>query len=266
LEVPDGRAFVALDPRDGKVLAIGSAPTFDPAERARPIATQAEYERRFGEEPGPRFSTARSAAATPSARSSSRSPPWRRWMPAWPRRHPVNDPGFLKVGEQTFTNAGRQANGTVLRRALQVSSDVDFYTLGRDANPVEGQGNPELGPEAGLRPAHGDRPARRGAGHDSRPRLEGTPEPAADRLGEEERQELPARLLYSDKRPCWSAISIQLSVGQGNVEAPPGRSSWLAYAALANGGLGGRGRTGRRRGDGHRPPGRVDRKHAGRGS
>ena len=45
-------AFVALDPRDGRVLALGSAPTYDPSVRARPIPTQADYERLFGEAAG----------------------------------------------------------------------------------------------------------------------------------------------------------------------------------------------------------------------
>ena len=38
----DAGAFVALDPRNGQVLAIGSSPTFDPNKFAKPL-TKSEY-------------------------------------------------------------------------------------------------------------------------------------------------------------------------------------------------------------------------------
>jgi penicillin-binding protein 2 len=230
-------AFVALDPRDGKVLAIGSAPTFDPAERARPIATQAEYERRFGEAAGaPLFNRAiggsypvgsvfKPVTALAALDAGLATPDT-----------PVNDPGFLKVGEQTFTNAGRQANGTVsLRRALQVSSDVYFYTLGRDANPVEGQVIQSWARKLGF-----DRPT----GIDLPGEAPGTIPDRAWRARQNQRQidwekkngkSCPPDCLYSDKR-LWSVgDNIQLSVGQGDVQASPLQVA-VAYAALANGG------------------------------
>lgn len=230
-------AFVAMDPRDGKVLAIGSAPTFDPAERAKPIATQAEYERRFGEAAGaPLFNRAiggsypvgsifKPITALAALEAGLVTPDT-----------PVNDPGFLKVGSQTFTNAGKQANGTVsLRRAMQVSSDVYFYLLGRDANPLAGQVIQSWARRMGL-----DRPT----GIDLPGEAPGTIPDRQWRARQNQKQidwekrnnkQCPPDCLYSDKRPWSVGDNIQLSVGQGDVQASPLQMA-VAYSALANGG------------------------------
>ena len=44
-------AFVALDPRNGQVLALGSAPSFDPSVLATPISKR-RYDAIFGEAAG----------------------------------------------------------------------------------------------------------------------------------------------------------------------------------------------------------------------
>ena len=230
-------AFVALDPRDGKVLAIGSAPTFNPAERAKPIATQAEYERRFGEAAGaPLFNRAiggsyptgsifkpiTALAALESGLITAETP--------------INDPGYLKVGEQTFTNAGKQANGTIsLRRALQVSSDVFFYSLGRDANPLEGQVIQSWARRLGLDSRTGiDLP---GEAPGTIPDRQWRARQNQREIAWEKRtgKRCPPDCLYSDKRPWSVGDNIQLSVGQGDVQASPLQMA-VAYAALANGG------------------------------
>ena len=105
--------------------------------------------------PARRSSTARSRAPTRPARPSRRSPRSRRFeRGVITADTPIDDPGFLKVGPQTFKNAGGAVNGTLsLRRALQVSSDVFFYTLGRDINGLQGQVIQTLGAQARLRQA-----------------------------------------------------------------------------------------------------------------
>ncbi len=133
-------AAVAIDPRNGQVLAMSSYPTFNPAELARPI-TQQRYDSIFGPGTGaPQFnraigggyptgSTFKAITALAALERGVITPDT-----------PINDPGFLKVGPQTFKNAGDAVNGTLsLRRAIQVSSDVFFYTLGRDMNGLKGQ-------------------------------------------------------------------------------------------------------------------------------
>ena len=81
--------------------------------------------------------------------------------------------GFLKISPtQTLHNARGAVNGTIsLRRALQVSSDVFFFTLGRDANGLKGQAIQSWARKLGLGHRTGHRPARRDPGHDPRPRL-----------------------------------------------------------------------------------------------
>ncbi|MBJ7343013.1 MAG: hypothetical protein JHC46_05445 [Solirubrobacteraceae bacterium] len=230
-------AFVALDPRDGRVLALGSAPTYDPSVRAKPIPTQADYERLFGEAAGaPLFNRAISggyptgsifkpitalAALDGGVITADRS---------------INDPGVLTVGSQKFYNAGRQANGPVsLVRALQVSSDVYFYTLGRDANPMKGQIIQSWARKLGLDKATGiDLP---GEVSGTIPDRQWRAQQNAKEIEWEKKsgKKCPPDCLYSDKRPWSVGDNIQLSVGQGDVQASPLQMA-VAYSAIANGG------------------------------
>ncbi len=230
-------AFVALDPRDGSVLALGSVPTYDPSVRAKPIATQADYERLFGEAAGaPLFNRAISGgyptgsifkpitalAALDSGLINVDTS--------------VNDPGVLTVGKQKFYNAGRQANGPVsLARALQVSSDVYFYTLGRDANPIKGQIIQSWARKLGLDNATGiDLP---GEVPGTIPDRQWRAQQNAKEIAREKKsgKKCPPDCLYSDKRPWSVGDNIQLSVGQGDVQASPLQMA-VAYSAIANGG------------------------------
>ena len=69
-----GGAFVAMDPRNGEVLALGSTPTFDPNVFAKPL-TESVFKAQLRRTNGrARCSTGRSTAAIRPARRSSRSP------------------------------------------------------------------------------------------------------------------------------------------------------------------------------------------------
>ena len=177
-------AFVAIDPRNGQILRDGLATRrFKPSILAKPISQQ-RYDSLFGR-------AGRLAAVQPRDRGG---------YPTGSTFKPITALAALEAGlitpghadqrsglpqdrpAQTFHNAGDAVNGTIgLRRALQVSSDVFFYTLGRDANGLKGQVDPELGARARPRPPHGHRPARRDPGHDARPRLARTREQAPRR-------------------------------------------------------------------------------------
>jgi penicillin-binding protein 2 len=233
-------AFVALDPRDGQVLAMGSAPTYDPALLSRPI-TQRRLNQLFGPAAGsPRYnraigglyptgSTFKPITALAALDKGIITP-----------TTPISDPGCIKIGaaEQEFCNAGKVVNGTVaLPRALQVSSDVFFYTLGRDLNPLEGQPLQRWAHRLGL---------GRGTGIDLPSEVPGlVPDREwRARVGERERRCRKRRGIpqtavvgcgISDMRPWTVGDNVNLSVGQGDLQATPLQMA-VAYAAIANGG------------------------------
>ncbi len=226
-------AVVALDPRNGQVLAMSSYPTFDPAELARPI-TQSRYDSIFGNGTGaPQFNRAIGGAYPTGSTFKAITA-----MAALERGvitpdTPINDSGVLKVGAQEFKNAGDAVNGTIsLRRALQVSSDVFFYTLGRDTNNLQGQAIQTWARKLGLgRPTGIDIPGE----------TEGTiPDRAwrakvrKDEIACEKKRKVSSCGI-SDKRPWSLGDNINLSVGQGDLQASPLQLA-VAYSAIANNG------------------------------
>ncbi|MFN8037203.1 MAG: penicillin-binding protein 2 [Acidimicrobiia bacterium] len=126
-------AAVVIDARDGSVVAMASNPTFDPAAFVNGISTdewkflndknnhfplanrvsQGQYA------PGSTFKLVTALAAMKDGLVSSGTS--------------ITDKGSLTYAGQTFRNAGNEVNGRVnLPRAITVSSDVYFYSIGRD--------------------------------------------------------------------------------------------------------------------------------------
>jgi len=233
-------AFVALDPRNGEVLAMGSNPSYDPAVLSRPI-TQKRLEQLFGPNAGsPRFnraigglyptgSTFKPITAFAALSQGIITP-----------STPINDPGCIEIGaaKQSFCNAGKEVNGTLsLPRAIQVSSDVFFYTLGRDLNPLDGQPLQRMAHRLGLGETTGIDLPGEGPGlvPDRRWR---------DEVGERERRcrerrHIPLTALVgcgiSDMRPWTVGDNVNLAVGQGDLQASPLQMA-VAYGAIENGG------------------------------
>lgn len=227
-------AYVAMDPRDGRVLALGSAPSFDPGVFAKPISER-KYEEIFGKDAAypqldraiqsayPTGSTFKVVTALAALEDGVVTP-----------ATTVNDEGSIKIGNLVFHNAGNEPNGVVnLRSALKVSSDVYFYRLGARMNTTDTDGGPlqnwsrQLGfgrptgidlpgEVAGTVPTPGWRDARK--------RLER--ECAAKRRH-------PCGL--SDGRPWSVGDGVNLSVGQGDFLATPVQLA-VAYSAIATGG------------------------------
>ena len=164
-------AFVAMDPRNGEVLAMGSYPSFDPNVFAKPL-TQAKFDAIRDAKGSPLYnraisglyptgSTFKPMTALAALNSGVITPDT-----------PVSDTGCIQVGEIELCNANKTPYGTVsLVRALQVSSDVFFYKLGMDTNPLPGQVIQTMGPKARAGPPDGHRHPGRGQGPDPRPRL-----------------------------------------------------------------------------------------------
>lgn len=138
-----GRAgsVVALDPRDGAVLALASYPTFDPSEFVNGIST-ARYEELTGGDPADNAfinraigglyapgSTFKLVTATAALRTGLLDEPPEGLGQTY------GDNGVYVIANCTGNcerqNAGRKANGTVdLATSLQVSSDVYYYRIG----------------------------------------------------------------------------------------------------------------------------------------
>ena len=213
-------AFVAMNVHDGSVLAMGSAPSFDPSIFTRRI-TQSQYRAltsRANDAPlanraiqglYPTGSTFKMITATAALQHKLISPD-----------EIFNDTGTLKLDTLTLKNAGDVINGPInMSDALKVSSDIYFYNLGLDAKASKGHGMIQdwarrygLGASTGI-----DLPSE----------VDGLiPTPAW------------RNRLYREKltdRPWTAGDNVNLAVGQGDLEADPLQMA-VAYAALGNGG------------------------------
>ena len=234
-EVGGGKpgAAVALDPRNGEVLAMASYPSFDPAVFTKPL-TQAQYDRLVSDETGapifnrvigsayPTASTFKIITAMAALETGTRGPD-----------EVINDGGVFKLGEQEFKNAGDAVHGSIsLRQAMEVSSDVYFYQLGAQLNDLRGQVLQSWARKLGIGRETGiDLPGEfKGLVPDKQWRRE---------LGEAEaacrKKEKKPSCGISDMRPWSAGDNVNLSVGQGDLQATPIQLA-TAYATLANGG------------------------------
>jgi|HubBroStandDraft_2_1064218.scaffolds.fasta_scaffold12087_3 penicillin-binding protein 2 len=130
-------AFVALDPLNGEVLAMGSSPSFDPNRFAKPL-TEAEFSEltgRNGEEPGrltnladegeyPTGSTFKPITAMAALEAGVITP-----------SEGLGAGQCIYVSSEPFCNAGHAEYGAAtLVEALKESSDTYFFTVGKLAN------------------------------------------------------------------------------------------------------------------------------------
>ena len=209
--------FITMDVHSGEILALGSYPTYDPSIFTRPM-TQAQVNELYRDPVlapltdraiaglYPTGSTFKPITAISALESGNLTP-----------GEVIYDPGQLEVGSQVFTNAGEAANGSVsLVSALEVSSDVFFYTLGLrmwDTGDLQHWAH-----ALGIgRPTGIDLPG------------------AAEGL-------LPSQKWRNDlyreggtERPWSAGDNVQLATGQGDLQTNPLQMA-IAYAALANGG------------------------------
>ncbi|HEU4707026.1 MAG TPA: penicillin-binding protein 2 [Solirubrobacterales bacterium] len=209
-------AFVTMNVNNGQILGLGSFPTFEPAELARPM-TQAQVNALYRSESAPLADRAteglyptgsafKIVTALAALENGVITP-----------NTVINDPGQLCVGEECFENAEGAAYGALtLIPALQVSDDVFFYTLGLDmweTNDLQ-----EWAHKLGIgRPTGIDIPVN------------------TDGL-------LPSRHWRNQlfkagetERPWSAGDNIQLATGQGDLQTNPLQMA-VAYAALGNGG------------------------------
>jgi penicillin-binding protein 2 len=245
----DAGSFVAMNPDNGQIYAMGSYPTFDPSIFTKPIS-EAKYKSltnpadgaplldRAIQSFGPTGSTFKPITATAALQSG-----------AWSVGDTYDDTGrfCFKNSNLCLHNAGHAVYGVVnLVDAIKVSSDVFFYHLGAltDVDPFQ---HPSGGPidqwarEYGIgRPTGVDLPGE----------LAGTlPSPRwrahQDQLETEcdnatgpfkgKPKHAPGGCGIADGRPWSIGDNVNLAVGQGDVQVSPLQLA-VVYAALANGG------------------------------
>jgi penicillin-binding protein 2 len=251
---PNPGAFLAMDPRNGELLAMGSFPTFDPSIFTKPI-TKKRYQALIGnggdDGPGPIFNRA-IAGGYPTA--STMKPITALAGLDKGLIEPgttIEDPGCIKVGEIDRCNANSQAYGAVdLTKALQVSSDVYFYKLGMSAYYRGDEPGKALIIQRWARRLGLDRPTgidlpgdiyRGGTIPDPAWRDEINAFERACRakkhipLGAGPLQAAAGGCGRSDLRDYNLGDTVNLAIGQGDVQASPLQLA-IAYSALENGG------------------------------
>jgi len=251
----DGGAFVAMNPVNGQVYAMGSEPTFSPSVFTH-FLPQSVYNQlinpangyplinRAIQSAGPTGSTFKPITATAALQSG-----------AWSPQNTFDDTGtYCLPGGLCLHNAGNVANGPLdLVNAIRVSSDIFFYHLGAlmNVDPAAHPNGGALQHWASLygigRPTGVDLP---GETFGTRP----TPAWRANRNRlEAECDNLKHPNAMFPNHPhhklppgaCGLAIypfeswtigdNVNMAVGQGDVQATPLQLA-VAYSALANGG------------------------------
>jgi penicillin-binding protein 2 len=232
-------AFVAMDPRNGEVLALGSYPSFDANVFAKPLS-QRRYDELNSEARGaplfnraiaatyPTGSTFKIVTAMAALEEGLITP-----------SSTIVDSGVFKLGDREFKNAKDAVYGPLqLRRALTVSSDVFFYELGAQAN--------------GKGPILQDWARRLGIGRKTGIDIPGefaglVPDAEWRNQGYDDYLKCAKKAkvtpgtqeaLYACggiERPWSTGDNVNLAVGQGDLQATPLQLA-TAYSTVANGG------------------------------
>lgn len=219
-------AVVAIDPRNGEILALASNPDYDPnffvgkvnstqlAKLNAPEANNPYLNRAIAEAvpPGSTFKPLTAAAA------------WE--LDEGVAERSFQCPGYYNIGRQRFRDWTPKGHGTVgLSRSLAESCDIVYYTLGEeiDANDRDNFEKPQ-----GVQ----DVARRFGLGRTSDIDLRGEEDGlVADREWKWE------RFSYAQTydRRWFPGDAANLAIGQGFLQATPLQMA-VAYGAIANGG------------------------------
>ncbi|MDO8209125.1 penicillin-binding transpeptidase domain-containing protein [Conexibacter sp. CPCC 206217] len=235
----DAGAFVAMDTRNGEILALGSAPSFDPNVFTRPMS-QRTYDERYGERAGsPLFDRAVEGAYAIGSTFKVVTAAAGLATGATTVERVYNDTGAWSSGAQVRRNAGNAVFGPVsLVWALAVSVDTYFYDLGErlNADPVRHPRGGEL--QAWARrfgfgaPTGIDLPnEQQGVVPDPRR----GPELWKAELRCRRERHLDNCHIALPEHDWTVGDNVSLAIGQGDFAASPLQLA-TAYAAIANGG------------------------------
>ncbi|MGH2834562.1 MAG: penicillin-binding transpeptidase domain-containing protein, partial [Solirubrobacteraceae bacterium] len=221
----DAGAFVAMEPRSGQILAIGSYPSFNPNVFAKPL-TPSQFKALEGGAGAltdravngeyPTGSTFKPITAMAALEAGVITP------------NEVFGPGpCITVGTEPFCNAGKAAlPAMALVEALKVSSDTYFFEVGERANS-HGNVIQNKARELGVgTPSEIDLPEEFAGVVPDRQWL-------AKRNREEARCKFKCGLLAEPGAPWTVGYNMQLAVGQGDLLTDPLQMA-VAYSALSN--------------------------------
>lgn len=238
-------AAIALDPRDGQILAMASNPSFDPSDFVRGLTDEEfkDYIDESGGKPlfnrvtdggyagGSTFKPVTAFAAVADGKTTA--------------SEQINDQGKIKISTQTFQNAGAVANGPVdLMKSMQVSSDIYYYEMGARLNearePLQAWATKlGFGRKTGI-----DLP---GENPGTIPGRKWRASLRDEELKCRREKKIPTDINYSvyaaaaagcgltDMRDWSVGDNVQLAIGQGDIGMTPLQNA-VMYAAIENGG------------------------------
>jgi penicillin-binding protein 2 len=225
-------SFVAMNPLNGEVLAIGSYPTFNPNRFAKPL-TPAEYKELVGTGSAsgpltdravngayPTGSTFKPITAMATLEAGIISP-----------SEGLGAGQCISVNIEQFCNAGKADFGAVgLVQALKVSSDTYFFEAGERAN-AHGGVIQDMARKLGIGSPTGiDLPSElKGVIPDSKWRQEEN----AEEIRCEKRRHVSSCGIVSEVRPWTVGDNMHLAVGQGDLLTDPLQMA-VAYSTLAS--------------------------------
>jgi penicillin-binding protein 2 len=228
-------AFVALDPRNGDVLALGSLPAYNPNVLSQPFISTSEYQ---AQSAGDAFIDRASAAAFPTGSTfkpiSALAGLGAGLITPSTLLGGTPADGCVSIAGQPFCNSGNADFGAhSLEGALEISEDTYFYELGAQAN-ARGDVIQNVAKMLGLGAPTGiDLPGETAG--DVPDAAWVAKEDAAYRAGSCGRGRHGA-LCPTGPYPPWTiGQNVQLATGQGYLLATPLQMA-VAYSAIANGG------------------------------
>lgn len=230
-------AFVAMNVNDGSIVGMGSYPSFDPSVFTPPVDT-AEYDALNNAETTPLLSRSfQSVYPTGSTFKMITALASLEEGILTATETIIDDGAFELPGREPLRNAGDAVYGPLqLQKALQVSSDVFFYTLGSRAETDTDEGIQNWATDLGLGAPTGlDLPYEEDG-------LVPTPQWRNDLYKQATDPDSCGGTATLYEPGCyetdrlWSVgDNINLAIGQGDVQATPLQMA-VAYATLANGG------------------------------
>ncbi len=231
-------AFVAMNPDNGQVYAMGSLPTFNPNIFTKPVSgsTYTQLNNSASNFPllnraimsaYPTGSTFKPITATAALESG-----------AWTLGDVYDDSGQFCISTQCRHNAGNASYGVLgLTQAIKVSSDDFFYNLGAltNADPIKHPNGGALQHWAhlyGIGRKTGIDLGGETAGNLPSPKWRANVD--REELRCERKHHVPSCGI-ADGRPWSVGDNVNLAVGQGDVGVTPLQLA-VAYSAIANGG------------------------------